>query len=475
MDTYGTAMSSYLKQEQKRRTKTWVFIILLAAAMLFLSVKLMDPAPPNELVLATGNPGGAYAAYGALYSERLGELGLKVNVANTGGSLDNLRLLLEEKAQVAFVQAGTYSAELDPDGKLCGLAAIYLEPLWVFYRGEEEVDRLGEFEGKKISIGAPGSGTDCLARQLLERNGIDASNSDLINHSMAEAAEELKKGLVEAAFFVSSPRSEVVQELVELDDTRLMNFRRHVAYSRIMPSLTVLELPEGVLNLENNTPPTPVTLLAPAALLVGRRDLHPQVVEQVLKVALELHAGDTMLDPEEHFPSLKGVELPIHETAESYMDSGESFLSRLLPYWGVRFLLRSKVFWLPLLTLLLPFFKLAPSLYRFRVNRLLKRHYAALREVESSLELAESPDELRRRLCILENMRNDMERVSRKVPAHLQRDVYNWRLHISLVRAEALARLEQLEGSPPSGGKARDTVRLTRTLPEASGESEPRA
>jgi hypothetical protein len=84
-------------------------------------------------------------------------------------------------------------------------------------------------------------------------------------------------------------------------------------------------------------------------------------------------------------------------------------------------------------------------IYNYRVNGLLKRHYAALREAENAIAHAQTADQLRQRLDVLEHLRTDMEALSRKVPAHLQRDVYHWRLHVSLVHTEALNRLKRME------------------------------
>jgi hypothetical protein len=173
------------------------------------------------------------------------------------------------------------------------------------------------------------------------------------------------------------------------------------------------------------------------------------VVEQVLKAANNIHSSGSLIDPPNRYPTLEGVDIRIHESSETYMKSGESFLSRLLPYWGVRLVLQMRILILPLLAIWIPFLKIVPMIYNYRVNGLLKRHYAALREAESAIAHAETAEQLRQRLEVLEHLRSDMETLSRKVPAHLQRDVYHWRLHVSLVRAEALDRLRRMEGNQP--------------------------
>ena len=160
------------------------------------------------------------------------------------------------------------------------------------------------------------------------------------------------------------------------------------------------------------------------------------------------------MDPPGKYPSLEGLDLPVHETADTYMKSGESFLSRLLPYWALRWVLRLQLLLLPLLAVWVPFLKVLPMIYTWRANRLLHRHYAALREVESEIAQADDPARLRERLQTLERLRSDMEALARKVPAAQQRDLYQWRLHVSLVRTEALDRLGRLEAKGGTNGEA---------------------
>jgi hypothetical protein len=127
------------------------------------------------------------------------------------------------------------------------------------------------------------------------------------------------------------------------------------------------------------------------------------------------------------------------------MRSGESFLARLLPYWGVLLLYRAQILILPFLVVWIPFLKVLPAIYSWRINRLLRHHYIALREVENTMQETEDPDKLRAQLQILDNLRNEIGWISRKIPGHLQREVYTWRFHVLMVSNETLERIKRLE------------------------------
>jgi TRAP transporter TAXI family solute receptor len=396
--------------------------------------------------LATGEQGGAYVRFGRQYAAMLAEQGLEVELVETSGGIDNFRRLRDGRVDVAFVQSGTYDRVEDPDRVVRGIAALGLEPLWVIYRSGEVVTDVAHFRGRTIAIGPAESGTDVLARVVLEVNGITDENATLLHLPFAEATTRLEEETVDAVFMVSAFRSALVRRLLDNQEMRLVDFRRHDAYVRIFPYLTPVELAEGVLDLEDNVPPELTALLAPSGLLACRRDTHPRVVEQFIRAAREIHASGGRISRAGRFPTLEGVDLPVHPTAEAYVRSGESLISRLVPYWAMHWVVRAQFLILPLLTLWIPFFKILPLLYRYRIGTLLKKHYAALRDVETGIERADSPSELRSAIQALETLRDDMERLSRKIPAYYQQDVYHWRLHVSMVQDEARNRLE--EGGP---------------------------
>jgi TRAP transporter TAXI family solute receptor len=450
-------MNLYHLHGKNRRTKLWVGLILLTMVMLLLSIWLMGPSPPKKIIMATGEPGRGYATFGKKYKTQLEKMGLEVKLVNTNGSIDNLEQLIEGKVDVAFAQGGTYQlvTDKDPDRVVRGLVAIYSEPLWVFYRGSKPVPGLSAFAHpkRKIAIGPPESGTEAVAEILLRKHGITAKNADILNMSAAEARTRLKNGTLDVGIFISSSEDPGIKDLLRQKHLLLLNFQHHdIAHSRIFPYLKPVKLAAGILDLKDDIPREEETLLAPAALLVCREDLHPRVVEQLLKAANKIHSPGNLIDPANRFPTLEGVDIQIHESSETYMKSGESFLSRHLPYWAVRLLLQMRILILPVLAIWIPFLKIVPMIYNYRVNGLLKRHYAALREAESAIAQAETADQLRQRVEVLERLRTDMEALSRKVPAHLQRDVYHWRLHVSLVHAEALARLRRMEENDAPAG-----------------------
>ena len=191
-------------------------------------------------------------------------------------------------------------------------------------------------------------------------------------------------------------------------------------------------------------------LLAPAAMLVCRADLHPRVVEQILKVAKQIHAPGSLLDPPLRFPTLDGVDVPVHEAAQVYLTQGESLLSRTLPYpllrWTslLRLVLISAIVYIPIMRLL-------PEVATWRVERRFGRMYGLLRDADRALERAGSPADICAALATLDRLSRDADVLCDKIPAARQRDVYHWRMHLAFVRANASERLLTLRQASSNG------------------------
>jgi len=440
-------MPNLWSPETRRRTFLWTVGIVLTIALVAISAYLWGGSPPSKIVFATGQPGGVYDSFGREYQKRLRAEGLKVELVNTAGSVDNFRRIIEGKVDIAFAQSGTYQTVNDPEHKVSGLAAIYYEPLWIFSKHDIRMEDKMAYRPESVAVGPKGSGTEAIAKAIIAEQGYDVTSPAIVNLSAADARRQLIEGKLDVAFFVTSYRDPGIIELMRHKDLRLTSFRREIAYTRKFRGLTPVKIAEGLLDLKDNIPAENITLLSPSALLVARDTINPRLVELLLKVAQAVHGPGDLLDPPLKFPSLEGMDVPINEAAETYLTSGESFLSRNLPYRALRWVLLLKLLLLPLLAVWLPLLRLAPMIASWRKGRWLKRYYARLRDVEGKLATARWPNELREGINELESLRGEVQAVSRKLPLQQQQDIYHWRLHVQLILNEALERLGRMEAA----------------------------
>ncbi len=423
------------------------WLVLLGALALvvgafWLAARFVTPAPPRHIVMTVGAEGGAYEDLAKEMQVALAQNGIKLGLKETHGSREDLALLNDPNSGVvaAVVQGGAAS---EADGEnLMSLGSLYREPVWVFYRQGFKVDRLSALKGLRVSIGPEGSGVNTLSQALLKANGIDDSNTPLSDFSSEGGADLMLLKQLDAVIVVSAPESKLVKRLMHAPGVKLLSFDQAEAYARQFPFLMAITLPKGSFDLGRNIPAQDVHLIAPTANLVVRDDIHPALVDLLMDTATDITGDAGLLRHEGEFPSPKGVDIPLSEDADRYMKNGPSFLHKHLPFGVAVWADRLLVLLIPLLAVMLPIVRFAPSLYAWRVKSRLYRWYGRLKALEWDLDLAGHTFDRADALQRLDEIERGVSHI--RTPLAFSENLYNLRSHIELVRM----RLNQR----PSGG-----------------------
>jgi TRAP transporter TAXI family solute receptor len=418
-------------------TLAWGPFILIGLALLALAYWALDPAPPKRVVLATGPERSPYDEFGKRYKAELARYGIEVVLKPTRGSYENRRLLRDAKheADLAFVQGGSSDADrtVDEDERegphLVSLGSLFYEPVWVFYRSKTALDQISDLKGRRINVGARGSGTPGLVAKLLaanhlERDDIKRSNLDETPAVMALLGNEL-----DAVVLASAPESPMVQMLLQTPGIRLLEFPQAEAYARRLPFLSTVVLPRGVADMARDVPPRDLQLVATTTSLVAREDTHPGAAA-ALRPGGGAHPQPAglarprrALSPTAATPSFRSPRTP-----ERYYRAGPPLLQRYLPFWLANFVDRMWVALFSIIAVLIPVSRLIPPLYRFRVRSRVFRWYRQLRRIEDDIgerdrkELADELDKLEARA----------KRIA--VPLSYADELYALRTNINLVR-----------------------------------------
>jgi TRAP transporter TAXI family solute receptor len=403
--------------------------LVLALIILLVAYQFVEPAPPYHLSIASAGEDGAYHKFALLYKERLAREGIELNVVPTSGSVENLALLREGKVDGGFIQGGVGSSDDFPD--LQGLASLYLEPLWIFTRETETVEKISDFAGKRLAVGPIGSGTRTVVLQLLADNGLDETQVTLVPVGALEAKTALADGDIDVIFTVTMAETPVISELVSVPGFRLMNLKRAEAYSRLHRYLTHVTLPEGVVDMVRNVPASEIHMVAPSATFVIRETLHPALIDQLMQVFHSVHTEGSLLTGYGVFPKPENIDFPLSPEANRYFENGPPFLQKYLPFWAATLVDRLKVMLLPLLALIVPLIKVLPPVYTWRVRSRIYRWYEELHELESTVK-----DEESRQVGLqkLERMEDEVRKV--EVPLSYDQELYSLRLHIDMLRRQ---------------------------------------
>lgn len=405
---------------------------LLVIAGFAVAAHFIKPAPPSSIRMATGSPGGVYAAMGEKYRKALAVDGIEVELVKTTGSMANLVLLTSERDGVdaAFMQGGIGTRVDVPD--LVSLGSLYPEALWVFARKDRRPPNPRDLEGYRLAIGAEGSGSSVLANDILTTMGMDEDAVERIFIGGEEAATALQRGDVDGAVYVSGGESTTIRKLMLSPDIELRPFGRAATYARLYTFLSEVTLPEGIADLRRNIPPETVSMLATNASLVARKDLHPAIQSLLLQTARRIHDPGGLFAKPGEFPSQRFTDFPLSDEARRFYDKGPGFLDRHLPFWAANLVQRLIILLIPLITLLLPFFKFAPPLYQWRIRRRIYKWYENVRDIENRARAGPSGAERTRAVAELDDLQSEVGNV--KVPLSYTDQLFALRLHIQFVR-----------------------------------------
>ncbi len=405
-------------------------IVLIFIALLYFGSRFLPPLAPDHLTIATGSKSGIYYQSALKYKALLAEQKVHVDIVTTNGSVEALRLLKAGKVDIAFVQGGSSDGfEKEP---FTSLASLYNEPIWVYYpdKREEELLYLNALRGKRIVIGAEGSGTKALAVKLLAANGITPKNSTFLALGSEAGAQALFDGDADALFSIIGTFAPLTKALLLDPQIRLMDFTRTRAYTVRYPFLNAVTLDEGVMDLQYNLPPEAKHLIAATANLVSRDTIHPDLVRLVLQAAQKVHGQAGIFRTQGEFPSASRLVFPLNVDAEVYLRDGETWLEKIFPFWIASIVKRVIFLLIPVIVMMVPIIKLLLPLFNWRSRYKIYRWYKTLNEIEEEME---EYDATQRHHAIntLENALINIQKVD--VPLSHRREYYDLIQHFELI------------------------------------------
>jgi TRAP-type uncharacterized transport system substrate-binding protein len=137
------------------------------------------PAPPSTVTMATAYKGTSFEYYGRRYREIFARSHVQLDLRETDGAVENVKLLQDPKSgvQIALAFGGISNGEQAPG--LLSLGTVYNNH-WIFYSANDQLDRLAQLKGKRIAVGPVGSGTRSSAEQILGKGGVNSTTATLL-------------------------------------------------------------------------------------------------------------------------------------------------------------------------------------------------------------------------------------------------------------------------------------------------------
>ena len=273
-------------------SKDWLWFVG-TMSMVSLALIYFIPAPPSTVTMATAFKGSSFEYYGRRYREIFARSHVQLDLRETDGAVENVKLLQDPKSgvQIALAFGGISNGEQAPG--LLSLGTVYNNPFWIFYSANDQLDSLAQLKGKRIAVGPVGSGTRSSAEQILGKGGVNSTTATLLPFGGSDAVAALNDGKVDVVWIAGAPDATAVHSFLRNPNVRLMSFPMAEAFTRIFPELVRLVLPQGVIDIDHVIPSNEVILIGTTAKILVRSDLHPQIVQLLLQTMVECMVGQT--------------------------------------------------------------------------------------------------------------------------------------------------------------------------------------
>lgn len=309
---------------------------LIGTVTLLLTVTLMGcgtegaPSSRRFLSLGTGGTGGIYYPLGGALASLLSvsDSSRQYTAEVTGGSVENVNRLREGQIDIGFaLSVSVYEAYhggedyVEPFESLRIVAPLYPNLVHILVPRGSRATSLEDLAGKRISVGSAGSGTEQVARQLLEAYGMSYDDVEERFLTFSESAASIKDAAIDAAIISVGYPAAAVLEATTTGGARLLSLdSRHLEILRDQyPYYSTGTIPRGAY------PGVETEILTAGMMnwMVARVDLDGEVVTKLLDIlqdqraALEqVHEMAGQIDPQ----ALRDAPIPLHPAAQAWLE-----------------------------------------------------------------------------------------------------------------------------------------------------------
>ena len=286
----------------------------------------------GRLSIATGGTSGVYFVYGGGLAKVISSNleGYRATAETTSASVDNLILIQKGSSDIAFTLGDTAldavagREAFKQKVPMKALAQIYDNYTQVVAKKGSGITKIADLKGKRVSVGAPNSGTEVIADRILEQAGIDPKNGvKREGLGVEESVQAMKDGSIDAFFWSGGLPTAAITDLTTseaitlLDTTEFTDALRQ-KYGDVYQDSTI---PSGTYKGVSKDVPT---IAVPNYLVVNAK-MDEQLAFDLTKLLFDrkqdlvaVHPEAKNLDPQKAGKVIAPIEL--HPGAQRYFD-----------------------------------------------------------------------------------------------------------------------------------------------------------
>ena len=306
-------------------------LLLIMMVSLLLAISGCGRKEKTFFSIATGSTGGTYYPVGGALAQivSLHVPGISAAAQTGNASKANCNLIRTHEIESALTQnnvaywayKGTeFFEEHGPAENLRGIASLYPEVIQIVARKSANINSISDLKGKKVVVGAPGSGTEIDARKILTAHGLtyDDIKEDFLDFS--GATQRLKDGQADAAFQTAGYPTSSIIDLASTADIVLVPIADDMADKLIAESeyYTKAVIPAGTYKGIDADVPT-VSLMAIWAVDAFQpAERIYQITKALWENRAELEKVHDKCKEITFDTALDGIGVPLHPGAEKY-------------------------------------------------------------------------------------------------------------------------------------------------------------
>ncbi len=295
------------------RVRKWVTVSMILVLVASLIVWSLDRRTvPRRIRIAAGADRGLYHQVGSAIKESLEKrIVSSVEVLETLGSRDNFERLVAGDAELAIVQGGSVPLE-----DACVITPLFPEYVFVIARNNANIQEVWELAGRRVSLGARGSGNRASALKVLRHFGVD--ESEILGDSEVPFTALAHDESIDAAIVTAGIEHPMLRELLATNQFSIVPIRSAMAMELVHPFVLNVEIPQGLFGEHPSLPDKPIPTIAATAYLVcesgAPSDLVQAALESIHEESLRLKLPT--LIPRQDVPRWTATKL--HPTSQRY-------------------------------------------------------------------------------------------------------------------------------------------------------------
>ena len=309
-----------------------LFVVAAALICVFSAASLVSAAEQVFINIATGGTGGTYyplgGAFADIWNNHVKSAKVNATVQTTGGSVANINLLKTDQVEVAIAQNDVcfYAKEgvvlFDskfPD--IRGVASLYSEPIQLVTDASSKINKVADLRGKRVAIGAIGSGSEACARQVLKAAGLDPDKDiDAKFLSFNEAATAMKDRQIDAAFVLVGIPTAAITDLATTNNIKVSSVEEEVI-NNLMKNYSYyvkFVIPAGTYRNLNED----VQSIAVRSIIAVKANFDSKLLYEMMetlyankeRIINSHNAGKYIIEK----TALDGMSIPLHPAAEKF-------------------------------------------------------------------------------------------------------------------------------------------------------------